>query len=75
MMTSFYYVSTTTRSNWFQTNQPEHESDDRAGDTVTSLGATNEKDVALSGKFDQPLSLYCGAVKPKLQTGQGYWFL
>ena len=28
-----------------------------------------------SGKFDQHLSLYCDAVKPKLQTGTGYWFL
>ena len=28
-----------------------------------------------SGKFDQHLSLYCGSVKPKFKTGQGYWFL
>ena len=32
---------------WFQTNQPEHESDDLAGDTVTSVSVTNQKDVAL----------------------------
>ena len=30
-----------------QTNQPEHESDDHAGDTVTSVCVTNEKDMAL----------------------------
>ena len=41
MMTSFYYASTPTRGNWFQTNQPEHELDDRAGDTVTSVCVTN----------------------------------
>ena len=28
-----------------------------------------------SGKFDQQLSLYCGSVKPKFQTGPGYWSL
>ena len=27
------------------------------------------------GKFDKHLSLDCGAVKPKLQTGLGYWFM
>ena len=36
-MMSFYYASKPTRGNWFQTNQPEHESDDRSGDTVTSV--------------------------------------
>ena len=46
-MTSFYYASTLTHGNWFQTNQPEHESDDCAGDTVTSVCVTNEKDMAL----------------------------
>ena len=46
-MTSFYYASQTARENWFQTNQPEHESDDHVGDTVTSVCVTNEKDMAL----------------------------
>ena len=46
-MTSFYYASKPLRGNWFHTNQPEHESDDRAGDTVTSVCVTNEKDIAL----------------------------
>ena len=36
-MTSFYYASTPTRDNWFQTNQSEHELDDLAGDPVTSV--------------------------------------
>ena len=35
-MTSFYYAPTLTRGNWFRTNQPEYDSDDQAGDTVTS---------------------------------------
>ena len=36
-MTSFYYASSPTHGNWFQTNQPEQELDDCAGDTVTSV--------------------------------------
>ena len=51
-MTSFYYASTPTCGKWFQTNQPEHELDDHAGDTVTSACVTNEKDRHFSGKFD-----------------------
>ena len=70
-MTSFYYASTPTRGSWFQTNQPEHESDDRAGDPVTCVCVSNEKDRHCSGKFDH-LSLYRDATKPKLQTGPGY---
>ena len=35
-----------TRGSWFQTNQPENESDDHAGDQVTSVCVTNEKDTA-----------------------------
>ena len=58
--------------NWFQTNQPDHESDDRP----LFLCFTHEKDGILSTKFKH-LSLYCGSVKPKLQTGPEYmyWFL
>ena len=41
-MTSFDYAVTPTCGNWFQTNQPEHESDDRLGNTLTS-----EEDMAL----------------------------
>ena len=74
-MMSIYYASTPTRGNWFQTNQPEHESDDRAGDTVTSVCVTNEREIALQLQFDQHLSLYCGAAKPKLRGNQdiGFW--
>ena len=36
-MTSIYYASTPTRGNLFQTNQQEHESDDRESDIVTSM--------------------------------------
>ena len=36
-----------THGKWFQTNQPERELGDRAGDTVTSLCVFNEKDMAL----------------------------
>ena len=46
-MTSLYNASTPTRGNWFQTNQPERESGDRAGDTVTSVCVINEKNMAL----------------------------
>ena len=31
VITLFEYTVTPTHGNWFQTNQPEHESDDRAG--------------------------------------------
>ena len=38
VMTSFnYYTITPTHGNCFQTNQPEHESDDHAGNTITSV--------------------------------------
>ena len=46
VMTSFYYAFKPTRDNLFQTNQPEHESDNRAGDMVSSVCVTNEKDMA-----------------------------
>ena len=46
-MTSFYCASTPTRGNWFQINQPEHQTDDPAGDPVTSVCATNDKYMAL----------------------------
>ena len=46
-MMSFYYASTPTHGNWFQTNQPEPKSGDRAGDTVTSVCVINDKDMAL----------------------------
>ena len=45
-MTSFDHVMIPTRGNWFQTNPPEHESDDRAGNTVCSVCVTNGKDMA-----------------------------
>ena len=31
-MIPFYYASSPTCGNWFQTNQPEHELNDHAGD-------------------------------------------
>ena len=37
VMSSFYYASTPARGNWFQPKQSDHESDDHAGDTITSL--------------------------------------
>ena len=45
-MTSFDYAVTPTCGNWFHTNQPEHESDDRLGNTLTS-----EEDMALQRQF------------------------
>ena len=47
VMTSFYDAFTSTRRNWFQTNQAEHESDDSASNAVTFVCVTNEKDTAL----------------------------
>ena len=72
---SWRYVSTPTHGNWFQTNQPELELNDCAGDPVTSLCVPMRKIWHFSGKFDQYLSLYWGAVKPELQMGTRYWFL
>ena len=43
VMTSCYYASTPTHGRWFQTNQPEHELDDQAGDPVSPVCITNEK--------------------------------
>ena len=42
VMTSFHYASLPSCGNWLQTNQPEHEFDDCAGDTVTFVCVTNE---------------------------------
>ena len=47
VMTSFNYITIPTRSNWFQTNPQEHESDDRADNAVSSVCVTNGKDMAL----------------------------
>ena len=43
----FYYASTPTCGNWFQTIQLKHKSDDHAGDAVISVSVTNETDTAL----------------------------
>ena len=45
-MTSFENVMIPTHGNWFQTNPLEHESDDRAGNKVSSVCVTNGKDMA-----------------------------
>ena len=47
VMASCYYASTPTGVSWFQTNQLEHELGDRAGDPVTFVCVTNDKDVTL----------------------------
>ena len=44
---SFDHVIISTPGNWFQTNTLEHESDDRTGNTVSSVCVTNGKDTAL----------------------------
>ena len=44
MMTSFVHVIIPTRGNWFQTNPLEHESDDRAGNTVDRLSKNREEE-------------------------------
>ena len=47
VITLIYYAFTPTRGNWFQTNQPKHESGDRVCDKITSVCVTKEKDMAL----------------------------
>ena len=70
MITSFYYASTTTYGNWFQTNQPpEHELDDRGGDTVTSVCVTNEKDMALQWQIWSPSVTVLWCSKTKISDG------
>ena len=46
-MTSFGQGMILPRGNWFQTNPLEHESDDRAGNTVSFVCVTNGKDTAI----------------------------
>ena len=69
-------LSIPTHGNWFQTNRIplEHGSDDCPDNTVYSVLPMG-KIRHFSGKFDQDLSLYCGSIKPKFQTGLGDWFL
>ena len=67
-MTSFNYAITPTCGNWFQTNQPEQESDDCAGDTVTSVGVTNEEDLALQWQI---WSTFCRCSKTKITDRTG----
>ena len=43
VMGSFYYASSPICGNWFQTNQLENKSDDRAGNRVTPVFVTNGK--------------------------------
>ena len=47
MSLSYHNVMILTRGNWFQTNPLEHESDDGAGNTVSSVYVANGKDMAL----------------------------
>ena len=69
VLMSFYYAFIPTCGNWFKKNQPKHKLDDCAGDTVTLVllyVLPVRKIWHFSGKFDQHLSLYCGAVKLKV---------
>ena len=75
VMTSFNYINTPTRGNWFQTNPPEHESDDRAGSIVSSVCVTNGKDMALHKRVWSTFVTALRFRKLKFQTELGYWFL
>ena len=46
-MTSFNHFMIPTCGDWFQTNPLEHESDDPAGNTISSVCVTNGKDMTL----------------------------
>ena len=64
-----------THGNKFQTNQPEHESDDRAGYRVTSVCVANDKNMTLQRQIWSAFVPVLWCSKTKLQTGLGYWFL
>ena len=78
MYLRFYYDFISTRHNLLQTNQPEHELDNRRTcDTVISVYVTNEKDMDTPAAYlinicHCIVELYCGEGNP---TGPGYWFL
>ena len=52
------------RGNWFQTNQPDHESDDRS--LLLCVLQIEKNDI--QRQIGQHFTLYCGTVKSKLQT-------
>ena len=68
VMTLFYNAFTPTLGNLFQTNQPDHELDDSAGDTVTF---TNEKDMAHQRQIWSTFvtALWCSITKITDRTG------
>ena len=55
-MTSFDHVMISTRNNWFQTNPMEHESDDHAGNTVSSVCVINGKHMTLQQQISSGVS-------------------
>ena len=75
VMTSCYPGSTSTRGSWFQTNQPEHESDDRASDPVSSVCVTNERETALQWQIWSTFvtGLWCS--KTEITDGTGIFVL
>ena len=72
-MTSFYYASTPTRGNCFQTKQKDYDSDDCAGDRVTSVCVTNEKDVAFQRQIWSTFVSVLLCIKTKIPDGNGEW--
>ena len=66
VMTSFFNAIISARGNWFQSNQPDHESDDHA---LLLCVLPMRKIWHSVAKFDQHLSMYCSSRKSKLQTG------
>ena len=63
-MTSIDHVMISTRGNWYQTNSLEHESDDRADNTVSPVCVTMVKIWHFSGKFDNICHcIHCGSLK------------
>ena len=70
VMTSFDHVMIPTSGNWFQTNPVEHESDDRAGNTVFSLCVTNGKDMALQRQIWSTFVTVLWFRRTKIQDGR-----
>ena len=73
-MTSFDCVMIATRGNWFQTNPLEQESDDRAGNRVSSVSSvcvTNGKDVALQRQIWSTFVTVLWFHKTEIQNSAG----
>ena len=80
VITSCYHVSSPTRGSWCKKTkqnkkQPEHESDDHAGDLVTSVCVTNEKDTAQQRQIWSTSFIVLWCSKIEITDGTGIFGL